>query len=451
MKKTGSVLALGLMAPLLLSACSGGQPAASPQQQAPSEAGKSAKNQSGDVVTLQFMGWEASPLETASVKKGLDNFMKKYPNIKVQYTPAPGGTQYVSKLLTMLSGDAAPDVFFLGSREYRGFQKRDVLLDLTSRFNQEFKIDEFIASSAQIMQIDGNIYGVSSCTVSPVLYYNKKVFDQAGVSYPPSDPAKAWTWQQFLDAARKLTVKSGDKTVQHGAYGFEDPGLVIAQIYSNGGGIFSSDGTKVTMSSENSKQALQAILDMRKTDGVSPEAKMLENIGMKPAQMLQTGKIGMLVTGSWALQEIATMNFPVGVAPLPKFNEAVTHGQAHVHAAWKKTKHPDEAWKLISYLSSEEYQIDLIKEGLWMPNRKSLYTEEGIQKWYNDKVHPEGYKELIPYIRDARSDPRSLILHTKVSTIMVEELDKFFYSNQPADKTLENFEQRGNAEFKNPF
>lgn len=45
-------------------------------------------------VTLQFMGWEASPLETAAVKKGLDAFMKQNPNIKIEYQPVPGGAQY---------------------------------------------------------------------------------------------------------------------------------------------------------------------------------------------------------------------------------------------------------------------------------------------------------------------------------------------------------------------
>ncbi|NHN34986.1 ABC transporter substrate-binding protein [Paenibacillus agricola] len=441
MRKSRLVIGNTLVLSLLLSACSGSLPAS--EQPSSKE---QAKNTSNEVVNLQFMGWEASPLETDSVKKGIENFMKKNPNIKVEYTPVPGGTQYVSKLLTMLAGNAAPDVFFLGAREYRSFQERNVLLDLTPQFKLEYKLDEFIPSSAQIMEIKGGIYGVSSCTVSPVLYYNKDVFDKAGLPYPPVDPAKAWTWQQFVDVAKKLTIMDGGKVTQYGAYGFEDFGVVIPEMSSNGGKLFANDGNTMAINTSENKTAFQAILDMRKNDGVAPEAKLLENIGMKPAQMLQSGKIGMLVTGSWALQEIATMKFPVGVAALPQFKKAVTIGQAHVHSAWKNTKHPKEAWKLISYLSSEEYQTDLISSGLWMPNRKSLYTQEGIKKWFNTKVHPEGFIELVPYIRDAEADPRTLISNIKVNAIITEEMDKFWYASQAADVTLKNIESRGNKE-----
>ena len=100
----------------------------------------------GDIVTLKFMGWEASPLETESVKNGITKFEELNPTIKVEYTPVPGD-QYASKLLTMMAGDAAPDVFFLGASDYRSFQERDVLLDLTAYFESELNINVFIPSS----------------------------------------------------------------------------------------------------------------------------------------------------------------------------------------------------------------------------------------------------------------------------------------------------------------
>lgn len=152
----------------LLQGCGGAKP-----QPASSAAGSGSSGASRQKVTLKFMGWEASPLETESVKRGLDLFMQRNPNIRVEYTPVPG-SQYSSKLLAMLAGNAAPDVFFLASTDYRAFQQRGVLLDLTPQFDAEFKREDFIPSAAQIMTIDGKIFGVSSCTVSPVLYYNKK-------------------------------------------------------------------------------------------------------------------------------------------------------------------------------------------------------------------------------------------------------------------------------------
>jgi multiple sugar transport system substrate-binding protein len=156
-----------------------------------------------EVVTLKFVGWEVSPLETESVKKGLDIFMSQNPNIKVEYNPIPH-SEYTSKILTMMAAGICPDVFFCFAYDYRAFINGGKLLDLTEHFNQEYSIDDYIPSAAEIMYVDGKVYGISSCTVSPVLYYNKEVFDEAGLDYPPSDPAEAWTWEEFVEIANKF-------------------------------------------------------------------------------------------------------------------------------------------------------------------------------------------------------------------------------------------------------
>ena len=105
--------------------------------------GKSEGGSSSDGKTvLKFMGWEASPLETESVNNGLAIFEQQNPDLTVEYTPVAG--EYAAKLLTMMAGDSAPDVFFIQADNYRPFQKRNVLLDITDKMEQELNIDEFI-------------------------------------------------------------------------------------------------------------------------------------------------------------------------------------------------------------------------------------------------------------------------------------------------------------------
>ncbi|MBW5445336.1 extracellular solute-binding protein [Cohnella sp. CFH 77786] len=439
MKKWSVATASLLILALLLAACGGGkgESSGSPGASASADAGG---DQGGKQVTLKFMGWEVSPLETESVKKGLELFMKENPNIKVEYTTIPGGTQYVAKMQAMVLGNEAPDVFFLQSDYYRDFVKRKSLLDITDKVNSEGVADDLIDSAVKLSTVDGKYYGIESCIVAPVLYFNKDIFDKAGVAYPPTDPSKAWTWQQFVDAAKKLTVKNGNKFEQYGVYGLENYYMTIAEIMSNGGNWFTEDLKKSAANTPEVKEVLQAIADLRKKDGVSPEAKLLTNSGMSAAQMLQTGKIAMLVDGSWALQELSHMNFKVGMAVLPKFKEAVTHGQAHLHVASANTEHPEEAWKLIKFLSSEEYQLQNVKAGLWLPNHKSLYTEQGIAKWLTPGVHPDGFKDMIPYFTESKTYPYALLSSQKIQEDTTAELDKFFIGNQPLDKTVENIE-----------
>ncbi|MEW6105710.1 MAG: sugar ABC transporter substrate-binding protein, partial [Bacillota bacterium] len=328
-------------------------------------------------VVLKFMGWEASPLETESVKKGLAEFMRRNPDIVVEYTPVGG--DYHAKLLTMIAGNAAPDVFFLSVRGYYAeFQKRGILLDLTDYFNKEYRLEDFVPSDRKKMVINGRIYGISSCIVVPQIFYNKDLFDKAGLPYPPADPEKAWTWDEFVEVAKKLTIREGGKTVQYGVFGFEgwDEGMLAltALIFSNGGEIFDPTFSKCVLDQPAAREVIQKVGELRSKYRVAPEGRFMKESGMSASQMLQTGKVAMVIDGSWALQELAQMNFRVGVGVLPVFKRAATTDEAHVHVVYKGTKYPEEAWRLVSFLSSEWYQLELVRSGLWLPNRMALYT-----------------------------------------------------------------------------
>lgn len=430
---------------LLLAACGGNNAGQESGNDTGAETDRSGQSPaSEEVVTLKFVGWEVSPLESESVKKGLEMFMEQNPNIRVEYTTLPSGTQYVAKMQAMFLGGEEPDVFFLQSDYYRDFVKRGYLLNLDEYIANDFSTDDLIDSAILLSTVDGSFYGIESCIVAPVLFYNKSIFDKAGLPYPPSDPNEAWTWEEFVDVAKKLTIKNGDKVEQYGAYGLEDYYQTIALIMSNGGNWFNEDYTASAVNTPEVREVLQAIYDLRVVEGASPETKLLQNAGMSASQMLQTGKIAMLAAGSWSLQELANMDFEVGVGVLPKFKEAVTRGQAHLHVASKNTKHPDEAWKLIKFLSSEDYQLQNVRAGLWLPNRKSLYSEEGIQKWMTDSVYPEGFEQLIPYLLNSKVYPYAMLPSQKIQEETTAQLDAFFYGTLDLDTALANIERSVN-------
>ncbi len=394
-------------------------------------------------VTLEFMGWEASPLETESIQNGLDRFMKENPNIEVEFTPVPG--DYAARLMTRFAGGSAPDVFFMGDGEYRDYVDRDVLLDLTSYFeSSELNIEDFIPVAQRKMLVGDRVYGVSSCNVSPVLFYNKEVFDEAGLPYPPSDPEKAWTWDEFLDVAKNLTIEDGDRVSQYGVYGFEQWGLHFesTMLYSNEGAFFNDDQTEFLLNSPEAKEAFQRIKDLRVKHNVSPSSSILEDTGMNAAQMLQTGRVAMTIDGSWALQELASMDFPVGVGVLPKMKTPATLAGAHLHSVSANSEHPDESWELVKFLSSEWYQTQNIREGLWLPNRLDMYTEEGMKEWINPEVHPEGFENITKFITDYSRLVPLILIDNEIYDIIVDDMDLFFDADQPLDEVLEQIEEK---------
>lgn len=419
-----------------IAGCNGG----SSEKSNSDTASASGKTASKEAVTLNFMGWEASPLETVAVEKGIEIFEKEHPDIKINYTPGLSGNEYNAKLLTSAASNSMPDVMFMMSNAYRQFVSKGALLDLTEKFSDEFPLDDFIDSSKTIMSIDGKVYGVSSCTVSPILYYNKDVFDAAGVEYPSADPEKSWTMEEFREVAGKLKTDE-----VYGCYGLESVAdTLAAQIISNGGAVYSDDYKTSAMNSPQVKEVLEIIKAVRTEDGSAPDAITLENVGMTAAQMLETGKVAMLIDGSWSLQELAASGMNIGMAPLPSYGKVLTTGQAHLHCISANTKHPEEAWEFVKFLSSLDYQGSLVSSGLWMPNRKSMYEEAMVAQWYKDEVHGSSYKSMLEYFEDAVVDPAALQYSSKCSDIITEETKLYFTDAQDIDTTLQNIEERSN-------
>lgn len=395
---------------------------------------------SGKKVELTFMGWEASPLETQAVKDGIAEFEKQHPNIKVNYTPGLAGSQYNAKLISSAAAGSMPDVMFVASESYRELVKKGALYDITDQFTEEFPLDDFIESSRTIMQVDGKVYGLSACTVSPILYYNKDIFDAAGIQYPSSKPEEAMTISEFRELAKKLT-----KDNIYGVYGLETVADTLnAQLLSNGGSRYNEDYTKSTMNSPQNKEVFETIKAIRVEDGSAPDATTLDSVGMTAKQMLQTGKVAMLIDGSWSLQELAASGMNVGMAPLPAYDKVLTTGQAHLHCISSTSKHKEEAWEFLKFLSGMDYQGQLVKQGLWMPNRISMYEEAAVNQWYDEKVHGDSYRNMLDYFKNAQVDPGALQKSTKARDIIAEETDMYFKQDADLDTMLENIDRRIN-------
>jgi len=391
-----------------------------------------------DQVTLEFMGWEASPLETDAVQGGIEAFEYQFPHITIEYIVSPGGDDYHARLLTMVAGDAVPDVFFLGSDQYRPFAERGALLNVTDRFDDEFRLDDFLASARAIMSIDGQIYGIQSCIVTPVLFFNKDIFDAAGVAYPGTT---AMPWEEFRQMAIALTTDE-----IFGAYGHEIFWNALNLFLESGGAaLYNHDMSASAINSPEAREVFLALRGLRTEDNAAAAAVALEQVGMNPAQMLATGRVAMLVDGSWALQELAQMDFRLGVAPVPHFGMPHNTAQAHLHSISATTDHPDEAWEFLKFLSGMDYQGALVRAGLWMPNRYSMYEREAVDQWYVEDIHG-AYIYFLDYFMNSAVQINALARSAMIMDILGEETDVFFLDDGDVDIMLQNIERRMNEE-----
>lgn len=382
----------------LLAACGS---AASP---APGAGAPTGPAQASRQATISMLGW-GSVLEKDNVDQALKSFEAQNPEIKVAWLHTPN-TDYPTKLKTMLAGGTPPDLFW--ANNMLDYVARNVGMNITERVKQSptlGKPNYFLEpQESERTTWNGQWYGIGSCWVVPHLYYNLELLEKAGVTPPSTDAAAAWTWEQLLENARRLTLDASGK--HPGDSGF-DPGNVVqwgiswptwsllrdALVFSNGGDAFTKEHT-VKLGEPAALEAIQALADLAVKHQVAPQAAVSEQLGMNSQQMLASGKLAMLADGSWALQDIAKLSFKYGCGVLPKLKIATTSGTAHMHMIHKDTKNPEAAWKLLAFLSSDTYQRGLCKVGLWLPSHTSLLTTEGLATWITPGVHPEGYQQI---------------------------------------------------------
>ncbi|MGH2560408.1 MAG: ABC transporter substrate-binding protein [Thermomicrobiales bacterium] len=349
---------------------------------------------------ISMMGW-GSPLEKENVDNGVQTFEGDHPDISVEWIHVP--EDYATKLQTALAGGTPPDVFW--STNPRDYIARGVVMDVTSQIQADATLgapDYFIQPQEQDRcTVNEKWYGIGSCWVMPHLYYNADLLEQAGVEPPSSDPANAWTWEHFLDVGRQLTVDSSGNHPDQDGFNAEDiqqwgifwPTDFIhreALVFSNSGATYTVDHT-TTLGEPAAVEAIQMQADLTNVHHVAPRAAVVTQMGMDAWQMLASGRVAILIDGSWALQDISKMGFAFGCGVLPMVKEAVSPALAHLHVIHAETDQPEAAWELLAYLSSDDYQRGLCEVGLWLPSHTSLLSPDGLATWMNDEVHPEGY------------------------------------------------------------
>ncbi len=394
---------------VLISAC---KPKATPQpdtQPTPkaSSAGPTAAPPPVQKVTLEFLG-EPGGTEWREEEKA--RFEGENPNIEWIQVEQAEGVSRLEQLLSLVAAGTPPDCARVESDVYRTFCKDKLLLSL----------DSYIASDPEMSKPDywiqpqekdrcsykGQWYGIGSCWVAPHFYYNKSLFDELGVEPPSSDPDKAWSWDEFLDIARQLTVDANGKHPNEAGFdvdrverwGVYWPTWWIplhAAVQSNAADWVDPESQKIVLDKPEAMEALQRIADLTLVHHVAPSSASFDALGMGEAEFLETKKVALYNTGSWSVNWLWEIEGGLGAGVLPKMKRPATDMQAHLVTIVKDTEYPDAAWKLIRFLSSPWFQERYCQNGLWLPSQTALMTESSIAKWCTPPVHPEGYNLIV--------------------------------------------------------
>lgn len=308
-------------------------------------AGCSAKPKDSRVV-LTYFTMETLPEQRRALQEMVRLFEEHHPNIRVKVDSSTAGFQ---KLAIRLAGGDAPDVFYYTADRLPALVHRQVVtaLDPFLAKDPEVRLADYYPETVRSGRLNGQLYLFPFHFSTDLLFFNKDLFDRAGVAYPTEN----WTWDDFLEAAKKLTVRENGRVAQ---YGTLQP-RTLFMIRSFGGNCFDESLQSVQIDSEPARRALQFLVDLETRHQVAPSQAQIKDIEKDDGlDLFSTGKVAMFVGRTFMMPELSKLNrFSWDVAPVPRGALRYSRLAVGGNCIYQKTKHPEAAWAFVKFFSSE--------------------------------------------------------------------------------------------------
>ncbi|KAB5496553.1 sugar ABC transporter substrate-binding protein [Serratia sp. RJAL6] len=309
-----------------------------------------------DKITLRYAVWDRNQL--SSEQEIAKRFEQANPDIKIEIELTPSA-QYFVKLDSAAAGGVAPDIFWINMPYFVQYAKNGIMEPLAPYIKDSgLKLDDVVASSVKAYQYDGQQMAIPRDVDSIAVWYNKKLFDQAGVSYPTND----WNWDDLKSKATAL--KNGLKGAAFPLVmdlSIDGQDSYMNLLFQNGNHIVPKDGQPTDIANDKSLWVYQQLQSMMK-DGLMPSAQQMSEV--KTENIFQSNRAAMVYAGSWLAAPFANnplINDHIGVVMMPKIERqsGVAHSLAFAMSA--KSAHKQAAWKYIAFMSSEASQAELAK------------------------------------------------------------------------------------------
>ncbi len=359
--RTSALASVGLA----LVACAPAAPAA------PAASGGAAAAPAAAVTPIRWMS-RASVEENPIIQKHMDEvFSAKNPNIKVSIEPAPDG--FEEKLLAQMVAGTAVDVFEAWGNIFFKWTERDLLLDVQSMVDRDLKeeqVKDYNDFQWNGLQMQGKRVGMPKYINVMTVTVNKDLFEKYGVDLPPEDGK--WTHDDYAAMAKKLT-DAARKAGNENQWGGWKPAWSWDRfwntVYMFGGAIVDQKyGTKCLMDTKESQAGLQWMYDRIWKDNTFAQDGQTEKKGGDPG--LAAGFYAFMEDGTYPIgrdkqlgADGAKINWDMRHVPTGPGGKRSVLGTSDAWSITKQTKHPEEAWKVLSYLAGTDYQ-DTITVGL---------------------------------------------------------------------------------------
>lgn len=335
-KKLAAVGLAAAMVSTMAVGCSGGD--------------KESKGKDGKVQLVMSV-WDSD--QQPVMEKMGKAYTKTHPNVTIK-TQLTTWDEYWTKLEASATGGAAPDIITMNVLHVEDYADSGVLMDLTdAEKKSDLKVhDNFPKPLVDGYTVNGKLYAIPKDFDTNAVFYNKDIFDKAGVAYPKDN----WTFDDFRKTCKELKAAGLPDGVYPTAVNRNSGQTTYdAAVFANGG-YFLSDGNKESgWADPKTIGGIQPWVDLVH-DGLSPSLKQMADTD--PDSMFQGGQLAMYFSGDYMIPSFnKTLEGKYGIAKRPTFNGKSTdiiNGLGFSVSA--VTKHPKEAEDFALWLGGKDAQ-----------------------------------------------------------------------------------------------
>lgn len=395
--------------------------------------GAAATAASGGKVKLSISVWDnTASLQMTAVTEA---FMKKNPNVEIEIIDTQAD-EYDNKLTVMLSGgNSDPDVILVKNAESQVTMKnKNQLLSLEEYIKRDSFDLSVYSGAAEKLKMDDAQFTLPLRKDWYVLYYNKSVFDEAGVPYPSDD----MTWAEYEELARKMTKGEGSAKI-YGSHNHTWMGMVSNWALQ--------DGKNTLMSEDYSflKPSYEQALRLQ-DEGIVQSYANLKTASIHYISAFEQGNIAMMPMGCWFIGTLINdkkqnnFEFDWGVTriPHPEGVEAGTVvGAVTPIGINAKSDVPDVAWEFVKFAAGVEGAEILATYG-GFPAAESDAVTAALA---NMEGFPEDGRSALTttgFVFDRPLDAKM----ASVRKVIEEEHDLIMIGEQDIDTGIENMNQR---------
>lgn len=385
----------------------------------------------------------------------LVDLVKEKTGINIEFTIAPNTSpgEVDRGLVGLMAGDEI-DIIYGTDSELKTYYSAGVLTpldDLAKNSNYDM---EKVFGENLVKYDDGYVYGLPAYKDIWLTYYNKKLFDEAGVPYPT---AEGWTWDKYIETAKKLTDKSKDV---YGSFMLDYDTYNYMYALQNGWEPYNEDKTETNFTDDRFKESLKWFYSLGNDEKIQPDS-VTYAAGTYPWNtFVASDNMAMFVCGGWLAsmlpnKESYPRDWECGILPLPypEGQEESTLAVTGCYAIPTTSKNKEAALAAIKCMAEEQYTLGYGR----VPARVDL-TDEQITQYITDKLVPMYADDNITVedFKNAWFNPDRKILPEKIMgpadgtiiQIVIEESELYGAGSKSLDDAVNSIKTRSDAAIK---